>query len=124
MFEELCPYPLHEIPILTIPHCSTVCASATPPTVFDAGIRNLLHNSDMHLACAKKNNRILIQVIIAGDIMFHLLSRSSDLNYHTFLMYIHSYIGYDDSLKKFAFQDGRPRSSSQLLFLGKTLSSF
>ena len=44
----------------TISHCSTVVVSATPPTVFGAGILNMLHSSDMH-----KGNRILIQVITA-----------------------------------------------------------
>ena len=33
---ELCP--LNNIHILTISHGTTVCVSATPPTVFDAGI--------------------------------------------------------------------------------------
>ena len=30
--------PLNDIHILTISHCNTVPVSATPPTVFDAGI--------------------------------------------------------------------------------------
>ena len=33
---ELCS--LNEIHILTMSHCSTVCVTLTPPTVFDAGI--------------------------------------------------------------------------------------
>ena len=33
---ELCP--LNNIHILTISHRTTVCVSATPPTVFDAGV--------------------------------------------------------------------------------------
>ena len=34
--------------ILTISHCSYVHVSAIPHTVFDAGIQNLQHSSDMH----------------------------------------------------------------------------
>ena len=46
--------PLHDIHILTMSHCScsTVHVSVSPSTVFDAGIRNLQHSSDIHWTCA------------------------------------------------------------------------
>ena len=35
-------------------HCSTIVVSASPPTVFDAGIWNLQYSSDMHWTCAQR----------------------------------------------------------------------
>ena len=40
--------PFNDIHIWTISHCSFVLVSASPSTVFDAGISNLQHSSDMH----------------------------------------------------------------------------
>ena len=44
--------------------CSSILVSATAPTIFDAGIRNLHHSSD------KEGGGILIQVIIAEECAF------------------------------------------------------
>ena len=40
--------PLNGIHILTISLCSTIRVFASPPTVFDAGIRYLQHSLDIH----------------------------------------------------------------------------
>ena len=55
--------------------------------------------------------------------MFTFYHRSSDLNYHPVSILLHTNIGFDNTLEKFAFQHDRVKIKVAVTFFRKTMSS-